>query len=207
MRAWTSVTDRGLNLLSLGRSDAAPRSIEALTMELLSERGEATNMARADAIVRQYAELSGEDRERFHLFLTRNFLPEPERLQAAAQAYLAAPSPETAAELTLASVPLRQELIRRINVAPGGTALLIGMRAELLRAIRTHPELQPLEQDLHHLFVSWFNRGFLELRRIDWNTSAAVLEKLIAYEAVHEIRGWEELRRRLAPDRRCFAFF
>jgi malonyl-CoA decarboxylase len=69
------------------------------------------------------------------------------------------------------------------------------------------PELKPLEQDLRRLLTSWFNRGFLELRRIDWNTSAAVLEKVIAYEAVHEIHGWEDLRRRLAPDRRCFAFF
>ena len=68
-------------------------------------------------------------------------------------------------------------------------------------------ELKLLDADLRHLFASWFNRGFLELRRIDWQSPAAVLEKLIAYEAVHEIKGWDDLRRRLAPDRRCFAFF
>jgi malonyl-CoA decarboxylase len=67
--------------------------------------------------------------------------------------------------------------------------------------------LKLLDADLRHLFASWFNRGFLELRRIDWQSPAAVLEKLIAYEAVHEIKGWDDLRRRLAPDRRCFAFF
>src|ERR1700743_3261906 len=67
--------------------------------------------------------------------------------------------------------------------------------------------LKPLDADLRHLFASWFNRGFLELRRIDWNTPAAVLDKLIQYEAVHEIQGWDDLRRRLAPDRRCFGFF
>jgi malonyl-CoA decarboxylase len=94
-----------------------------------------------------------------------------------------------------------------MNIAPGATALLVGMRETLLSAIPKQPELKPLEQDLRHLLTSWFNRGFLELRRIDWNTSAAVLEKVIAYEAVHEIRGWNDLRRRLAPDRRCFAFF
>ena len=81
------------------------------------------------------------------------------------------------------------------------------LRRELLTGLKKHPELKPLDVDLHHLFTSWFNRGFLELRRIDWDTPAAILEKLIAYEAVHEIMGWDDLRRRLAPDRRCFAFF
>jgi malonyl-CoA decarboxylase len=84
---------------------------------------------------------------------------------------------------------------------------LIAMRSEISARLRTEPELKLLDADLKHLFVSWFNRGFLELRRIDWQTPAAVLEKLIAYEAVHEIKGWDDLRRRLAPDRRCFAFF
>jgi malonyl-CoA decarboxylase len=206
-RVWTSVAERGLSLLHLSRQDTQPRPIEALTTELLSERGEATTMARADEIVRLYGELSANRRHGYHAFLTRNFMPDPGRLTTAAETYLMAPSPEAVAELTLASKPPRQELIRRINVAPGGTALLVRMRAEVLSAIPAQPELKPLEQDLHHLLLSWFNRGFLELKRIDWNTSAALLEKLIAYEAVHEIRGWDDLRRRLAPDRRCFAFF
>ena len=164
-------------------------------------------MARADAIIQLYGRLSNEQQGRFHLFLARNFLPDPTRLKAAAEAYLGTPSPETVAELNLASEAPRQELIRRMNVAPGATALLVGMREDLLAGIPSQPELKPLEQDLRHLLISWFNRGFLELRRIDWNTSAALLEKVIAYEAVHEIDGWEDLRRRLAPDRRCFAFF
>jgi malonyl-CoA decarboxylase len=196
-----------LSLLHLSPQDAQPRPIEALTIELVSERGEATTMARAGEIVRLYGELSEDQRHGYHVFLTRNFMPDPGRLTTAAETYLMAPSPEAVAELTLASEPPRQELIRRINVAPGGTALLVRMRAALLRAIPAQPELKPLEQDLHHLLLSWFNRGFLELKRIDWNTSAALLEKLIAYEAVHEICGWDDLRRRLAPDRRCFAFF
>ena len=80
-------------------------------------------------------------------------------------------------------------------------------QAKSLARLRDEPELKLLDADLRHLFASWFNRGFLELRRIDWQSPAAVLEKLIAYEAVHEIKGWDDLRRRLAPDRRCFAFF
>ena len=94
-----------------------------------------------------------------------------------------------------------------MNMAPGGTGALIAMRSELTAHLHDEPELKLLDADLKHLFASWFNRGFLELRRIDWQSPAAVLEKLIAYEAVHEIKGWDDLRRRLAPDRRCFAFF
>ena len=94
-----------------------------------------------------------------------------------------------------------------MNMAPGGTAALVELRRDLLRHLRTEPGLRPLDSDLRHLLASWFNRGFLELRRIDWQTPAAVLEKLITYEAVHEIAGWDDLRRRLGPDRRCFGFF
>ncbi|HKW54910.1 MAG TPA: malonyl-CoA decarboxylase family protein, partial [Stellaceae bacterium] len=87
------------------------------------------------------------------------------------------------------------------------TAALVAMRKDLLGRLRQEPALQPLDGDLRHLFASWFNRGFLELRRIDWETPAAILEKLIEYEAVHQVQGWDDLRRRLGPDRRCFAFF
>jgi malonyl-CoA decarboxylase len=106
-----------------------------------------------------------------------------------------------------AADPPRQEVLRRMNMASGGTGALIAMRSELTAHLHNEPELKLLDADLQHLFASWFNRGFLELRRIDWQSPAAVLEKLIAYEAVHEIKGWDDLRRRLAPDRRCFAFF
>src|SRR6202035_309991 len=80
-------------------------------------------------------------------------------------------------------------------------------RKTLPAYLAKRPALKLLDSDLKHLFSSWFNRGFLEIRRIDWQTPAAILEKLIAYEAVHEIQGWDDLRRRLAADRRCFAFF
>src|SRR5207247_9017411 len=101
----------------------------------------------------------------------------------------------------------RQELFRRVNVVPGGTAALVDLRRQLLRTLNEHPQRVGLDADLTHLFRSWFNRGFLVLQRIDWRTSALVLEKLIQYEAVHEIQGWNDLRRRLQADRRCYAFF
>jgi malonyl-CoA decarboxylase len=102
----------------------------------------------------------------------------------------------------------RQEFFRRLNLAPGATAEIVAMRLDLLESMPGEPALARVEVDLKHLLSSWFNRGFLVLRRIDWQTPAAILEKIIAYEAVHEIQGWDDLRRRLDPtDRRCFAFF
>lgn len=134
-------------------------------------------------------------------------MPDETTLRQAAQNYLEAPSPERATQLSKAADPPRQELLRRLNMADGATATLVAMRKELRSYLRTEPDLWPLEYDLHHLLFSWFNRGFLKLRRIDWQTPAATLEKLITYEAVHEIQGWDDLRRRLAADRRCFGFF
>ena len=103
--------------------------------------------------------------------------------------------------------PPRQELFRRANMAPGGTAVLLDMRRELLKTLADHPARAGIDADLIHLFRSWFNRGFLVLQRIDWHTPAVILERLIQYEAVHEIQGWRDLRRRLEGDRRCYAFF
>jgi malonyl-CoA decarboxylase len=94
-----------------------------------------------------------------------------------------------------------------MNMAPGGTAALLELRTAVLALVREHPEFAVIDSDLTHLLGSWFNRGFLRLERIDWRTPAAILEKLINYEAVHEIRGFPDLKRRLADDRRCFAFF
>src|SRR6202040_1785163 len=147
------------------------------------------------------------ERHGFQRYLAIEFQPDTAALRIAAERYLADTTAEAAAALAQAADPPRQELLRRMNMAPGGTRTLIAMRSEITAHLRHEPELKLLDADLKHLFASWFNRGFLELRRIDWQSPAAVLEKLIAYEAVHAIKGWDDLRRRLAPDRRCFAFF
>src|SRR5690606_990556 len=110
--------------------------------------------------------------------------------------------------LQLAAEPPRQELFRRLNAAPRGTARLVDMRRKLLAALREDDSLTPIDSDLRHLLRSWFNRGFLVSARIDWHSPADLLEKIIAYEAVHAIDSWNALRERLVPpDRRCFAFF
>jgi malonyl-CoA decarboxylase len=178
-----------------------------LAAALLSERGEAVGAQVARELHHVLRALDTNDRHSFQRYLATEFQPDGAALRAAAQRYLADGTAEAAAALARVADPPRQELLRRINMAPGGTGALIAMRSEITAHLRDEPELKLLDADLRHLFASWFNRGFLELRRIDWQSPAAVLEKLIAYEAVHEIKGWDDLRRRLAPDRRCFAFF
>jgi malonyl-CoA decarboxylase len=207
-RIWSTVSERGRDLIRLPASHVPPLERTChLAEALVSERGEASGAALARELQHSYAALDAADRLAFLTFVAGHFSPDEARLMSAAKAYLENPGSQLAMELTAAAEPPRQELLRRMNMAPGGTATLIGIRKELLAGIKAQPALKPLESDLHHLFSSWFNRGFLELRRIDWNTPAVMLEKLIAHEAVHEIQGWDDLRRRLGPDRRCFAFF
>jgi malonyl-CoA decarboxylase len=178
-----------------------------LASTLLSERGEGSGAQIARELLGVLRALDATDRHSFQRHLATEFHPDKAALRSAAERYLADSGAETAAALAQAADPPRQELLRRMNVAPGSTGALIAMRSELTAHLHDEPELKLLDADLRHLFAAWFNRGFLELRRIDWQSPAAVLEKLIAYEAVHEIKGWDDLRRRLAPDRRCFAFF
>jgi malonyl-CoA decarboxylase len=207
-RLWSSVADRGRAFAIVPAASVPPlERARQLAATLLSERGEASGAAVARELHAVLRRLGADERLDFYRALATSYAPDEERLRAAAEAYLAAPDPARAADLADVAEPPRQELLRRMNMAQGGTAVLVTMRREVLATLRAEPALKPLDDDLRHLFLSWFNRGFLELRRIDWNTSAAVLEKLIAYEAVHEIAGWQDLRRRLGPDRRCFAFF
>ena len=199
-----------IGLTPRGLSDAKSASLERakqLAATLLSERGEASGALVARQLHEALGALDASDRYEFQCYVATEFQPDKAALRAAAERYLADGTAEAAATLAQAADPPRQELLRRINMAPGGTGALIAMRSEINARLRGEPELKLLDADLRHLFASWFNRGFLELRRIDWQSPAAVLEKLIAYEAVQEIMGWDDLRRRLAPDRRCFAFF
>src|SRR5260221_1457956 len=207
-RLWVAIAERGRAHVKVPeRTLAALERGRQLATALVQERGEPSGAAVARELHAVLGDLDRDERLAFYRFLAAGFLPDERRLRAAAEAYLAEPSAERAAQLADAAEPARQELLRRMNLSPGGTAALVGMRKEVLGQLRQEPALKPLDGDLRHLFASWFNRGFLELRRIDWETPAAVLEKLIEYEAVHEVQGWDDLRRRLGPDRRCFAFF
>jgi malonyl-CoA decarboxylase len=174
---------------------------------LIRERGEASGAAVARDALLAYQALDDVSRRRFFDAIASEFSPDPDAVLQAAQAYREDPSPHTLARLEDVVEPVRQELLRRLNMAPGGTAALVDMRLQVLLGLEQHPYWRVIDNDLRHLLRSWFNRGFLTLERIDWRTSAIVLEKLIAYEAVHQIQGWDDLRRRLQADRRCFAFF
>ena len=187
---------------------AGGESIEVLARALMSGRGEASGVAIARQLLLQLKKASGEERLQFFRFLADELQPDPVAVADAARMYLDQPGEKTLARLQKASYSPRLEFFRRLNLAPGATGEIVALRADLLRYKKSDDALAAVDADLERLLTSWFNRGFLVLRRIDWQTPAAILEKIIAYEAVHEIRGWDDLRRRLDPkDRRCFAFF
>jgi malonyl-CoA decarboxylase len=207
-----SISERGRTLLRLGPAsvDAGQNASDLIELcsELLSGRGEASGTAIARGVFDRYHQLDDAGRLTFFETLASKYGPDPERLETALAAWRAEPSGEGAGELHFASEPQRQELFRRLNRAPGATGELVNMRADLLDLKSAHKELAAVDRDAAHLLASWFNRGFLVLRRIDWSTPAIILEKVIKYEAVHEIHDWNDLRRRIDPvDRRCYAFF
>ena len=201
-----TVLDRRVGFSVLGRDDS--RSIEELAEALVGASGEVTGRDTGQLILERYAGLDDEGKRAFfrHLAVEMNITPADVR--DALSAYEAEPSKATYRAFMTVSEPPRQEFFRRLNRVPGATGRLVSMRADLLRMVHDEPELAALDLDLRHLLASWFNRGFLVLRPVSWESPAHVLEKIIAYEAVHTIESWEDLRRRVEPgDRRCFAFF
>jgi malonyl-CoA decarboxylase len=208
LKRWIQqVTDRALELLDLG-SDGVPfDDLIAQCHAVISRKGEATGLALAGSVVASWHALDCHDHLAFFRFLIDEFGPDKQRLDHAIKDYQLLADESSAAALHQAAEARRQELFRRMNAAPGGLQTLISMREALRNLLPEYPELKPIDHDLVHLFTSWFNKGFLRLEQINWQTPAAVLEKLIQYESVHEIRGWDDLRRRLAEDRFCFAYF
>jgi malonyl-CoA decarboxylase len=188
-------------------ADRGAGRVAALCHALLSERGEVSGARLATDVLSAYRALDAPAVDAFFDFLVLEFSPDPAAIERAADAYHAIPSQANLIRLQAAVEPPRQELFRRFNMAEGGISLLVEMRRQLLPTLGAHPQRAGIDIDLLHLFRSWFNRGFLVLRQIDWRTSALVLERLIHYESVHQIQGWDDLHRRLEGDRRCYAFF
>lgn len=211
-----SIAERGRAMIRR-KDEASPsillpapgaRSLIDLCQTLLEQHGEASRVKLAVEILARWRGLKDSGKRDFLVALAEGFGPDAVRLSGAIDAYLAKPGAETCAELHEAAEPRRQEILRRLNLAPLGTISLVRMREEAFKHMAQYPVLNALDSDFVHLFLSWFNRGFLVLRQIDWTTPANILEKIIRYEAVHQIRDWNDLRNRLEPaDRRCFAFF
>ncbi|RVU34993.1 malonyl-CoA decarboxylase [Hwanghaeella grinnelliae] len=218
-RTVNSVRRVWLDLGATLDSDAIPAKLEGKAADQLLERmraciasegGEVSARARAAQLGQYYMGLDAPGRKRFLEILASNFGPDKEKVETAIEAYHhAAPEKKARARQDLQAVltPPRQSLLTQFNALPDGVKFLVDLRAELLRYTKESPELADLDKDLERLLVSWFDIGFLELQRITWNSPAALLEKLISYEAVHEIRSWTDLRNRLDSDRRLFAFF
>ena len=197
-----ALAQRGREIVGLSAGRRHPTT-EELCRRLLKSRGEASALAIAVEVVGRMRAMPDPELLEFADLLEEGFDPDPEEVETAIAGWEGAHDARSLQRLAAVAESPRQELFRRLNMAPGGTAELVRLRGLLGRAERD----QAVDEDLRHLLNSWFNRGFLQLREITWDTPASILERLIAYEAVHEIRGWGDLRRRLAADRRCFAFF
>ena len=192
--------------LSSRTSKIPVRDGAELCHDLLSRRGEASGTALARSILDYYSQLDEAGRLQFFKILAQKFGPDRQKLERAIAGWQTYAISDL--DIHFSSEPLRQELFRRLNLAPGGTSMLVQMREHLLACLHSNPDLTPVDRDFVYLFSSWFSRGFLVLKCIDWTTPANILERIIQYEAVHAIRSWDDLRNRLKPfDRRCFAFF
>ncbi len=203
---------QNLGLETLEHFQGKPRQSFAdvtrdLCQTLLQLKGEASSVAIAEAIIRHYRSGSDADKQSFFRYLNEELGTEPATVNKAIKEWQAKPSGQNLQALGTACDPPRLELLRTLNTAPGGTLALISMREDLLKLPPGDAAFAIVDADLLRLFRSWFNRGFLQLRHIDWQTPALILEKLIQYESVHEIKGWPDLRRRLESDRGCFGFF
>ena len=212
---------REIALSARGALSGAPRpDLPEDDLSLLRQRmlncldgrgGDVTARAGAAELGRIYLALNANGRERFLRLLATEFDTDHDAVgeQCAAVADATDPAARYAAERALRAVltPPRVTLLRQFNALPEGVKFLVDRRAELLAIAGQDPALLGLADDLRELLANWFDIGFLELRRITWDSPASLLEKLIAYEAVHEIRGWTDLKNRLEADRRCFAFF
>ncbi|WP_299692670.1 malonyl-CoA decarboxylase family protein [uncultured Tateyamaria sp.] len=189
-----------------GKDDTRP--LPALCDALLSTEGELSGVQLAATLLDRYASANDADKLAFFEYLNTALEIDAAHLAALARTYAEAPRTDLFRDLSRAAEPRRQELLRRLNQPVGATAALVAMRVDLLRFVRDHPDLARTDFDFVHLLRSWFNPGFLVLKAINWDTPARILDKIVAYEAVHRIGDLDDLRRRLYPeDRRCFAFF
>ena len=184
------------------------QSVYDLINDLLGASGEVKGVTLAREILNHYFSCSSEEKLSFFNYLSAELDIVPDDIRKKLDTYEANKTKKNYNAYMSAAEPKRQELIRKLNQVPAATQKLVEMRCDLLKLVKKYPKLSTVDLDFQHLFASWFNRGFLVLQKINWQSPANILEKIIQYEAVHEIKSWKDLQGRLEPEnRRCFAFF
>ena len=203
------IADKGKKIVTdlfVKRKDSVDHLID-LCDELISENGVVSGITIAREIFIVYEKFSLDEKEKFFLIINKKYRPDYSTINKASRDFIDNNNEITLSNLNLAVEGRRQELIRRLNLAPNGTQYLVNMREDLLYFLAKDQKLQTLDKDFRHLFRSWFNPGFLKLVRIQKDTDSDILQKIIKYERVHEIKSIESLYRRLENDRLFFAYF
>ena len=205
---FSSIADAGQSLIGKKIIKKDLNSALQLCDDLISFKGIASGIAIAREITDIYNLFNTDQKLNFFKEINKKYSPNPNDVEIKISNYLKEKSEKSLNELGSSVEGNRQELIRRLNMAPNGTPFLVSMREDLLNFLHLYPELKTLDEDVRHLFKSWFNPGFLRLEKITWDSKAAILEKIMKYEKVHQIKDMNDLKRRLQQeDRRFFAYF
>lgn len=203
-----SVADAGVSFLNFRRLQGSSTQVLLnLCDDLVSHKGVASGIALAREVVHRYSRLSIEEKLIFFQDLNNNMAPDFDSISTAAHTFTSSPNEKNLLELRNSLRTKRQKLFSRMNMAPEGTKAIVSLREDLLQLIPSHAELSPIDEGLRTQLTSWFNPGFLVLKKINWDTEASILEKIIHYESVHTIDDWNDLKNRLTTNRRCFAYF
>ncbi|RZO90831.1 MAG: malonyl-CoA decarboxylase [alpha proteobacterium HIMB114] len=205
---FSSIADAGQRLIGKKPLRKDLTSALQLCNDLISFKGVASGIAIAREITEIYSLFDTDQKLSFFKEINKQFSPNNNEVEKKIAQYLKEKNEQSLNALGSAVEGNRQELIRRLNMAPNGTPFLVSMREDLIKFLPINPELKNLDEDIRHLFKSWFNPGFLRLEKITWDSKAAVLEKIMKYEKVHKIKDMNDLKRRLQQeDRRFFAYF
>jgi len=207
----SSIMKSGLNLSRFGIQDfgSLHQDIKKATESVMSTTGEVSSIAFAGHLLDLIEAETEDGLDEYLSYLLKEYDIDTDSLLKNVEAYSRDKNSTNLGLIGNSSEPRWIELFRRLNATPGGTHRLIKLRERIKNLLNDGREhLKTLDAGLLKLFKYWFNSSFLVLEKIDWSTPANVLEKIIEYEAVHEINSWDDLRARLAPnDRQCFAFF
>jgi malonyl-CoA decarboxylase len=204
----SSIADAGKQLFNkkdIKKNDLD--SILSLCDDLISNKGAAFGITVARDITELYQTLSLDNKILFFKSINEKYRPSFTKVNEAIDVYKNSQNEKTLSDLFKVSEGKRRELFMRMNMAPNGTSIIVSLREDLLKILKENKDLVSLDEDLKHLFKSWFNPGFLKLKKITWDTKAAILEKIIKYERVHHMKDMNELKRRLGEDRRFFSYF